>query len=409
MSDEDGDVVANDAKELIALCRAGRLYEIEKWISEGKSLDISGATKRGRQKSLLEIAVEVGFHSLVELIAKHETSQAVKDAALGPAVSSRRLDLIELLLANGANIKSVPLADVLLMWEPHLIRFFLDHGADPLEGRPFATAFGSRIRTALRPFIDYKREHPELTAQLQDQLDCALRHFCGEGDLKWVSLLMWAGGDPRSRGQCLEKEYTEDPECYTSGLEEACGSENLEVLKKLKPDPSRDNLSELLHRAAISNCKVILQHLLEIGANPNDKPNGGSSALETILWHLSFARISPYGGQRVISKYDVRKELDCMGELLAHGAIWNPDDSYNVNSLRRTLLECEPAVTIELLQLFRKYNACPAEQVHRLLGTPRMKEHLKPVTNALLQLGIHLDARPNVSRHQKASRAQSNR
>jgi len=114
MSDEDGDVVANDAKELIALCRAGRLYEIEKWISEGKSLDISGATKRGRQKSLLEIAVEVGFHSLVELIAKHETSQAVKDAALGPAVSSRRLDLIELLLANGANIKSVPLADVLL-------------------------------------------------------------------------------------------------------------------------------------------------------------------------------------------------------------------------------------------------------------------------------------------------------
>jgi hypothetical protein len=295
------------------------------------------------------------------------------------------------------------------MWEPHLIRFFLDHGADPVEGRPFATAFGSRIRTALRPFIDYKREHPELTAQLQDQLDCALRHFCGEGDLKWVSLLMWAGGDPRSRGPCLEKEYTEDPECYTSGLEEACGSENLEVLKKLKPDSNRDNLSTLLQRAAISNRKVILQYLLEIGANPNDKPNGGSSALETTLWHLSCARISPYGGQRVISKYDVWKELECMRELLAHGAIWNPDDAYNVNSLRRTLLECEPAVTIELLQLFRKYNTCPAEQVHRLLGTPRVKEHLKPVSNALLRLGIHSDARPNVSRHQKASRAQSNR
>lgn len=57
---------------------------------------------------------------------------------------------------------------------------------------------------------------------------------------------MWAGGDARSRCPSLGKEYTEDPECYTSGLEEACHSDNLDVLRKLKPDPSRDNLSELL-------------------------------------------------------------------------------------------------------------------------------------------------------------------
>ena len=37
MSNVDGDVVATDGKELIALCRAGRLYEIEKWISEGNA------------------------------------------------------------------------------------------------------------------------------------------------------------------------------------------------------------------------------------------------------------------------------------------------------------------------------------------------------------------------------------
>ena len=153
------------------------------------------------------------------------------------AVSSRRLDLVELLLANGAEITSVPLANVLLTWDPKLIRFFLDHGADPVKGRPFAEAFGARVRTALRPFVEYKRAHPDLASQLQEQLDCALRYFSGEGDLKWVSLLMWAGGDPRSRGPCQEKEYTEDPECYTSGLEEACHAENLDVLKRLKPDP----------------------------------------------------------------------------------------------------------------------------------------------------------------------------
>ncbi len=405
ISTVDSSSVANDAKELVGLCRAGRLYEIEKWIADGRSLDISKAVRRGRHnRSLLEIAVETRFHSLVEIIAKHETRQSAKAEVLADAVSLRRLDLVELLLANGADIKAVPLADVLLTWEPKLIRFFLDHSADPIEGRPFAVAFGAKVRTALRPFVDYKQAHPELAAQLQEQLDCALRHFCCEGDLKWVSLLMWAGGDPRSRGPCLEKEYTEDPECYTSGLEEGCHSESLDVLKKLKPDASRDNLSELLHRAATSGRRAALEYLLGIGANPNDKPNGRSSALETTLWHLSFARFDPYGGKRLKSKYDVSNDLDCVRELLAHGAAWNPDNTYQVTSLRRTLLECEPDVTIDLLQMFRKHNACPAERVHRLLGTPRMKEHLKSKIDALSRLGIHFDARPNVSRHRQASR-----
>lgn len=176
----DENAVASVAKELIALCRAGRLYDIEKWIADGKLLYISAATKRGRRRSLLEIAVETGFHSLVELIAKHEVSQSAKDAALGDSVSSRRLDLVELLLVNGADLKSVPLEDVLLTWEPKLIRYFLDQGADPVDGQPFAKAFGAKVRTALRAYVDYKRAHPELALQLQEQLDCALRHFCSE-------------------------------------------------------------------------------------------------------------------------------------------------------------------------------------------------------------------------------------
>ena len=77
------DTVANAAKILLGLCRAGRLYEVEKWVAGGKPLDISEATSRGGQPRLLEIAVETGFYSLVELIAKHETSQSAKAAAYG--------------------------------------------------------------------------------------------------------------------------------------------------------------------------------------------------------------------------------------------------------------------------------------------------------------------------------------
>jgi len=396
LEDRASEKCAEQGKQLLELCRTGKLYEIQNWITNGKSLDVSAAKKRGKPISLLQIAIETGFHSLVELIAHNEASQESKNAALADAASARRLDLVELLLASGADIKSVPLVDVLLTWEPNIIHFFLNRGADVLDGRPFAVAFGERIRTALRPFLDYKRAHPELAPQLQEQLDCALRYFCSKGDLKWVSLLMWAGGDPRSRGPCLNEEYTDDPECYTSGMDEASRSENPDVLKRLKPDPTRDDLSKLLRHAASWARKEILEYLLEIGAHPNDKPNGGSSALDSALRDLNFAGWEPYGTNRLKPKYKVSRSLDCVRQLLAHGAVWNSSENHDLNSLRRSLLECEPDVTIELLRLFREYSACPAERVHKLLGTPRMKKHLKPEANSLLRLGIHLDAAPNL-------------
>ena len=126
----------NGPKELVRLCRAGRLYEIERWINDGKSLEIPAGTKRGRQRSLLEIAIETGFHTLVELIAKHEASQSAKNAALGEAVSLRRLDLVELLLANGADVNAknkqgnTPLVGAVWMDHRDVVELLLANKAD---------------------------------------------------------------------------------------------------------------------------------------------------------------------------------------------------------------------------------------------------------------------------------------
>ena len=112
---------------------------MEKWIA-AKSLEIPSL----KYATLLQVAVETGFHSLIELIAKKGNNQQSKNAALADAVSLHRLDFAQLLVKNGAEVSSVPLADVLLEWNPQIIRFFLDHGADPLEGSPFAVAFRER-------------------------------------------------------------------------------------------------------------------------------------------------------------------------------------------------------------------------------------------------------------------------
>jgi hypothetical protein len=54
-------------KELVRFRRSGRLYDVERWIVTGKSFE--GII--GKRNTLLQIAVEIGFHSLVELIAKY--------------------------------------------------------------------------------------------------------------------------------------------------------------------------------------------------------------------------------------------------------------------------------------------------------------------------------------------------
>ena len=383
MADATPTSAPDDAKTLLKLCREGRLYEIEKWIADGKSLEAPP-----KSATLLRVAVQTGFYSLIELLAKHENDQSSMNAALADAVSLHRLDFIELLVESGAEVKSVPFTDVLLEWNPHIVRFFLAHGADVAEGAPFAVAFSQKIRTALGVFLQLKRSRPELSAALREQADRALRYFCDKGDLKWISLMLWAGANPRSSGPALYKDYTDDPECFTTAIREATLSGNVEVLKKLKPDPTRDDLNDLLHCAALLGRRELLSYLMGIGAKPNDKPNGGSSSLDRCLWELNYGRSFVYRSNTPKSKYEVSNGLECIRELASHGAIWNPNDQHAFNDLRRALYGCESEVTIELLKIFKTHSVCPQDRLKELLCKPRMKEHLASQTYWLTRLGL---------------------
>ncbi len=110
---------------------------------------------------------------MVELIARHKSDQAIKNAALYDAVFRSRTDSVELWLANEADLKSVPIVQVLLRWNPKIIRLFLAGGAGAITGAPFAEAFGEKICTAIGPFLEHKRAHPQLAEQLQQQVDSA--------------------------------------------------------------------------------------------------------------------------------------------------------------------------------------------------------------------------------------------
>ena len=56
---------------------------------------------------------------MLQLIAEHDNARSSKNATLSDSVSLRRLDFVELLVDNVAEITSVPLAEALLTWEPY--------------------------------------------------------------------------------------------------------------------------------------------------------------------------------------------------------------------------------------------------------------------------------------------------
>ena len=72
-----------DAKELLRLCKLGRLYDVQGWITSGKSLCLPSNLRT----TPLKVALDTGFHSLVELLVRNEPNQELKDRALSHAIS----------------------------------------------------------------------------------------------------------------------------------------------------------------------------------------------------------------------------------------------------------------------------------------------------------------------------------
>src|SRR5262249_18720717 len=157
------------------------------------------------------------------------------------ALFMKKPAFIDLAIAHGAEVSSVPFLDVLLTGDRAVIASFIERGADPLTDHPFARAFYQlRAKTTIGSYLDCRRSRPDLEEGLQWQADMALRQFGQEGNLKWVSLLLWAGAGPRSHGPTVE-DFA-DPEWSTTALYEASESGNVAVLKRLQPD-HRDDLA----------------------------------------------------------------------------------------------------------------------------------------------------------------------
>ncbi len=387
-------------RQLVALCKAGKLFEIQQWIAAGRRLSPPPYHGKGpRPESALGIAMHLGFHSLVEVLLKG--GAAADDDCWGEAMQTalamRRFDLVQLLVDQGFDPRSVDMDSVFHTWDPNIIEYFIDRGGDVETGGPLTNALRSRIRPALRILKQYEDRFPHF----RQQKNAALRYHCEQGNVKWVALLLWAGADPYSRGStryCCD-ENDEDGEGWCALDYAVIGRHfNLFRLRGFLRDKGHPALKSVIGSAVWKEEGFELaQRLLRMGVDPNDQLNGGCSEIRSLIsgmsWGLSY---SSWGDQdrkrRNIDDESAREKMRALHFLVKHGARWRPTCDQGIAEVRRSLMKMTPDYTLEFVWIMSKFRACEKEAIVELVRTPSMKAHLRRHDARLKQLLARWDA-----------------
>ena len=381
-----------EIKPLVSLCKAGHLFEVQEWIESGRPVNPPEFPGKGyRHKSPLEVAIEHGFHSLVQVLLRGGAIQEPVgwNSPMSQALGMRRFDIVRLLVDHGFDPRSIDMTAVFDSWDPEIMEYFIDLGADVETGNPLACAFCRRIRTALRVFKKYQ----DRFETFQEQANIGLRYHCKEGNAKWISLMLWAGADPYAPGSdSYEDEIEPDDEDGLSALGFAAlwGHFDVFTMKQVRLDPEHPELKKVLGHAYQEKGAEVAVKLLKLGVDPNDQENGGSSVVQSLLngmdWTISYDYLTGETQRSGLDTDSSRAKIRAIHILAKYGAKWIPQDNGEVNDARRSLLKLTDDYTVEFVWIMSKYSACSRDDIERLLRTPTMKRHTKDLSPRIRQL-----------------------
>ncbi len=353
-------------QELMKLCRAGRLYEVEAWIRAGKSIEAPTALRT----SPLVVAVDQGFHSLVELLVSHGADPHANGNALVHAVRRKRVEIARLLLCHGADVRSVRPWVVCQCSCPEMVGLFMDHGADLTEGNAFADALAETGKAMFGVFRDRVGRMPDL----QRQADIALRYCCEDGRFGGVCRLLWLGANPRAKVPSMN-EPDEEPDFWMPALDAAVTDGHCDIVKRIGVDPSVDDPNHLLHLATFSACGKIIRYLVALGADINHRDECGSTCLVELFRTLHWSNERMFSAES--SFFKSSQALGAIHAALELGAKWERGDGQATRLVRLGFYALSERPLLSLLEAFRKHGACSDAELIRLLDTPRMVRKLE--------------------------------
>jgi len=356
-----------DIRPLRQMCREGRLYDADRWIAEGKPIQLAPDVipKGTRQKTALQIAIESGQHSLASLLlSSGYRLELERYAPLDMALQARRWDLFDLLLGWGADLHSTDVYTVLNTYNVDLYERFRAAGYDLTERHEMGAILGHG--TSNRPLLGFVKRHRSEEAKIQTELNIALCCHVRAGNERGVNLCLWAGADPHAPAPDPQLRLSEDAEPEDgeersmgwSAVEEAASHGHLAILKRLRPDPTRDDFDHLYQYAKYES---IIAFLATIQA-PKD--------LTAILsWHLRWL------GDRL--PWADHRGTGTIVAVLNCGGRWEENDPDRLSEIRRSLLKARDDYGLKTILLrLRRPEICAPETYQELIRTPRMQERL---------------------------------
>jgi hypothetical protein len=353
-----------DIRPLHQLCREGRLYDVEQWIGEGKPMQIApqAIIKRTRSKTALEIALETGQHSLAFLLlSKGYRLELERYAPLNMALQARRWDLFDLLLEWGADLMSVDVYTILNTYNVELYERFRAAGYDLTGRHEMAAILGQG--TSNRPLLWFVKRYRAEDPKIQRELNIALGYHARAGNEKGVNLCLWAGADPHAPAPDSEVRPSEDAadeeEALSgwSAMEHAASGGYLKILKRLVPDPHRDNFDDLYRYAKDGSIITFLATIQP----PKD--------LTSILsWHLQ-SLANPLPWSTYTGTWNVEAALSCKVR-------WEETSPDRITDIRRSLLKLDDYRLKTIMSRLRRPEACAPETYTELIRTATLQGRL---------------------------------
>lgn len=371
-----------ETNDLIKLVRQGHLFELQRRIASGTKVfreDLPG------NRSLLGEAVDVGFHSTVEYLLNIEEWSVGKLTALAQcSLYRRREDIAQLLLTAGGKLNEIDFDALAHNLNFDLMERFLREGGEPEYEDQFAVALE---RCTQKPFLAFYMRMRKEFPILNQQASLALAETIRSKNLRWTSLLAWAGVDPYAKVPYSLGENWDD--FGHSAAEAAAMANDAQYLKALRLSPSPSQARALLSRAAQSDTHHTTEAVLGLlsSSEVNDPESGSCDALGILIGKEIMHFTTPYPG----FKYDQmdleieREAIRSIKLLVSWGAKWIPREG-ELRMRKRRIIERSDNYLTDLAKvlLYTKSVSCGLRELFKGVLLKRVRARDPKVAKAII-------------------------
>ena len=280
-------------------------------------------------------------------------------------LESRRPDLVDLLLAWGADPHRVDLGILFSTYDTALYGRFYALGVDVTRRHALACALG--YHSSNKPLFGFAKRHSEDDLRIQTELDMALAQQASRGSEKGALLCLWAGANPHAeapslpytepwRGEVDEEDMEDD--CGYSAIHAACSCGQAELLERFGPEPEREDFDTLYRCAAnAETVEVLARSVIPTDLTP---------IVRRMVESASFA----------FERWDSAAALRRLLEL---GARWDDASPEDIGEVRRGLLRTRDHTFRSLVLALAGDDACTSKIRRELGRTAAFRRRLQAV------------------------------